>query len=609
MNIRFDYRPFSVACRGALFPLLVFLSSGVQLAPPALAADAKEPAPFEHAQPSEPGSQHASAVRTGALNTRDGLTLRLTTDFGPVNIVQLEAGAAPVVRYNVHIETDARGPAAQQLLDSYSLKAKSTPTGVEITGTLPPQAARSVDAQFWVQFEVAVPREYSVEVNTDAGDITTGDIGGTAFLHTQGGNIKTGKIGSSGIRGAALGRSTARLETEGGHIQVLDVAGDLTAFTGGGHINVGDIAGDASLRTGGGHIRAGQIGGRAELETAGGNITVAHAGSFVSVKTGGGQIDFGEVLGSVHAQTGGGGIRVMYVSGPMELESSSGSICLTRVTGALQAATSGGTITAWINPDPPPGGGNVRLAGASQLSSGNGDIIVFLPRNLAANIDAVVASGGEHRIEADPALHLTVQVSTNASGSVHAVAVLNGGGAPLKLKTTSGKIRLKFLDSDVALHQMLVSEQVDRLNRRLAENGFAPKTFSRGAESTTPDRNDAQTSIDTKTDWLENWLDRFERAIRGGIGENPDDFQKRLIHSPKPSYPALAQRAGLQGIVKLQVRVKKDGSVEVQKLLEGEPALADAAITAVKQWRARPASINGQLVEVISTVTFNFQLH
>src|SRR2546429_9617551 len=72
---------------------------------------------------------------------------------------------------------------------------------------------------------------------------------------------------------------------------------------------------------------------------------------------------------------------------------------------------------------------------------------------------------------------------------------------------------------------------------------------------------------------------------RGGITEDADDFQKRLVNFPKPSYPALAQRAGLQGFVKLQVRVKKDGSVEVQKLLEGEPALADAAIAAVKQWR------------------------
>src|SRR5216683_4365562 len=337
MKTRFRQRLFSIARRAARVHVLALLVSVAQLASPVFAGEAKEPAALERTQPADPGSQRASVVRNGAISTQDGLTLRLTTDLGSVNIVPLEAGAAPVVRYTVHIETDARGPAAQQLLDTYSLKAKSIPSGVEITGMLPPQAARSVDAQFWVQFEVAVPRGYSIEVNTEAGDITTGDIGGIAALHTQGGNIKTGRIAGSGLRDASSGRSAAKLETEGGHIQVLDVAGDLTAFTGGGHINVGNIAGDASLRTGGGHIRAGQIGGRAELETVGGNITVAHAWNFVSVRTGGGQIDFGEVRGSVHAQT----------------------------------------------------------------------------------------NGGEHRIEADPALHLTMQAAANVFGPVHATAVLN----------------------------------------------------------------------------------------------------------------------------------------------------------------------------------------
>jgi TonB family protein len=609
MNIRFYHGLFSVARRVTLFHVLSLVFSVARLAPPVFAAEAKEPAAIEHAKIADPGSQHASAVRSGAMDTKDGLTLRLTTDLGSVNIVPLEAGAPPVVRYTVRIETDARGRAAQQLFETYSLKAKPISSGVEISGMLPPQAGRTADAQFWVQFEVVVPRGYSIEVNTEAGDITTGEIGGTAALHTQGGNIKTGRIGASGLRDASWGRSSARLETEGGHIQVLDVAGGLTAFTGGGHINVGNIAGDASLRTGGGHIRAGQIGGRAELETAGGNITVAHAGNFVSVKTGGGQIDFGEVRGSVHAQTGGGGIRVMYVSGPMELESSSGSICLTRVAGALQAATSGGTITAWINPDAPSGGGNVRLAGASQLASGNGDIIVFLPRNLAANIDATVANGSERHIEADPALHLAIQASANGAGLVHAMAVLNGGGAPLKLRTTSGKIRLQYLDSEIALHQTLVREQVDRLNTRLKENGFTQVLFPYGVGPTSPALAEAPAPPEAKTDWLESWLVNLEIAFRGGITEDPDDFQRRLVNFPKPSYPALAQRAGLQGMVKIQVRVKKDGSIEVQKLLEGDPTLADAAITAVKQWRAKPASINGKPVEVISTVTFNFQLH
>jgi TonB family protein len=614
MNIRLHQR-FSSLARGVarfqIFAVLfsvVSLFSVASLAQPVSAAGEKETAALEPSQPSEPGSQHATADRSGVLATKDGLTLRLTTDLGSVNIVQIDSGAAPVVRYTVHLETDARGPAAQRLLNAYSLKAKSISSGVEIAGNLPPLAARSADAQFWVQFEIAVPRGYSVDVNTEGGDITTGDIGGTASVRTQGGNIKMGRIGGSGPRDGSWGRSAAKLETQGGHIQVLDVLGNLTAFTAGGHVNVGNISGDASLRTGGGHIRAGKIGGRAELETVGGNITVAHAGNFVSVRTGGGQIDFGEVRGSVHAQTGGGGIRVMYVSGPMELESSSGSICLTRVAGALQAATSGGTITAWINPDPPSGGGNVRLAGASQLASGNGDIVVFLPRNLAANIDATVTNGGEHRIEADPALHLTIQPSPNGAGPIHAMAVLNGGGAPLKLKTTAGKIRLQFLDSETALRDSLIREQMDRLNKRLKENGFDPVSFTpAGVAPTIPPL--PEPAPPPKTDWVDSWLAGLEIAIRGGITENPDDFQKRLINFPKPSYPSLAQRAGLQGIVKLQVRVKKDGSVEVQKLLEGDPALADAAIAAVKDWRAKPAWINGKPVEVISTVTFNFQLH
>ncbi len=571
-------------------------------------------------EPTEPGNgtnQHFSAERNGAFETKNELTLRLSADLGSVRIVPLEAGAAPAVRYTVHIETDARAAVAENLLDKYVLRAKATSTGVEIEGALPPQSARgaAAGAQFWVQFEVAVPAGYNLDIKTDAGDIETLDIGGTASLTTQGGNIRTGRIGLSKARNAAYkasdsgsGKTPSRLRTEGGHIQVLDVAGDLNAFTGGGHINIGNVSGDATLRSGGGHIRAGQIGGRAELDTDGGNITVGHAGSLVNVRTGGGQIDFGEVRGSVRAQTAGGGIRIMYVAGPMEVESSGGSICLTRVAGAVQAATADGTITAWISPDQGVGGGDgmvgaqramVQLAGASQLASGNGDIVVFLPRNLAANIDALISTGGEHRIEADPALHLNFQDDhTNGSGSVHAVAVLNGGGLPLKLKTTAGKIRLQYLDSDPSLRESRIREQQERL--RVVD-------FKQPASAAAVAPLDGP-ATGSQSDWLESWVGKLEVAFTGGLREDADDFRQRLTSSPHPPYPELAQRVGIQGMVKLQVRVLQDGRVEVLKLLQGEPVLAEAAISTVKQWRGKPAWVNGKPVEVISTVTFNFQL-
>ncbi len=608
-TLKFHRGPFFRAGSLGLLWALAGIFSVAQFSPAVFATDAKEPAALPPEKPGEPGSSHTSGVRSGVLETKDGLTLRLSADLGSVKIIQLEPGAAPVVRYAVNIETDARGPAALQLIKDYSLKARVTATGVEIAGALPSQAAHSGGAQFWVQFEVAVPRSYSIEVNTEVGDITTGDIGGTASLQTQGGNITAGRIGGPGLRDISHGRSLAKLETQGGHIQVLDVAGDLSAFTAGGHINAGNITGDASLHSGGGHIRAGQIGGRAELDTAGGNITVAQAGHLVNVRTGGGQIDFGEVRGSVRAQTGGGGIRVMYVSGPMEVESNGGSICLTRVADAVQASTSGGTITAWINPDAAAGTGPVRLSGASQLASGSGDIVVFLPRNLAATIDAIVTNGSERYIEADSALHLTIQAPANGSGPVHAVADLNGGGAPLKLRTAGGKIRLQFLDSEMGLRESLLREQMDRLNKRLLETGFAPIAFSPQVGPATAMPPAPPEPPKPNTDWLESWLTTLELTFRGGLSEDPDEFLKRITYHPAPSYPALAQRAGIHGFVKLQARITKDGRVEVQKVLEGEPALADAAIEAVKRWQAQPAWINGKKVEVISVVTFNFQLH
>jgi len=563
-----------------------------------------EPGPGNPALAGEPGPR-AAVDRSGTLQTRDGQTLHLTTDVGSVRIVALDPGAPPVVRYTVHIETDARAPLAQSLLDRYSLTARATATGVDIIGASPSQAGRGgANAQFYVQYEVTVPAGYSLDVNTGVGDIETQDIGGTASLITEGGNIRTGRIGFIGFRNAAQGRPIAKLSTQGGHIQVQDVAGNMDAFTAGGHIVAGNISGDAVLRSGGGHIRAGQISGRTQLETDGGNITLKQAGSFVSVRTGGGQIDFGEVRGSVRAQTGGGGIRIITVSGPMEVESNGGSICLTRVAGAVQAATAGGTIQAWINPDATSSGGKVSLPGASQLSSGAGDIIVFLPRNLAANIDAMVENGGLSRIDADPALFLNIQPMGNRSaGPVRATGALNGGGEVLKLRTTVGKIRLQFLDADTGLRDSLIREQRERIDRKHDSDILPVKSSGTGP------RTDEIPAPGETSDWLESWMDKLEIALLGGLREDSSDLFKRLIAAPHPAYPELARRARIQGVVKLQVKVKTDGSVEVQKILQGEPVLADAAIEAVKRWRANPASINGTRVETISTVTFDFELH
>jgi TonB family protein len=582
----------------------------------------------------ENGPPHAVADHSGEIAAGPVNAFVLAADLGSVQIQTLPPDANPVVRYSVHLETDARQPSAQALLDKYSLTVRQTPNGILLSSTLPStRRGPNKNAQFWVQFVVAVPANFSVEVTTGAGDIETADIGGRAVLLTEGGNIRTGKIGfalgqmngamNSGSRIEPIGgtmrehrgmlsqtytagaeRPVARLETKGGHITLLDISGDVDAYTAGGHVHAGNIAGNASLRTGGGHIRAGQIKGTARLETEGGNITVGEAGSLVSVRTGGGQIDFGEVHGSVRAQTGGGGIRVLYVAGPMEVETSGGSICLTRVVNTVRAATGTGTITAWIAPDSHDRQQWVKLPGPSQLASSSGDIVVFLPRNLAATIDAMVETGNASSIEADPSLAMSMQAPQ--LGQIHAMGVLNGGGSTLRLHTATGKIRLKYIDEEMSLRQSLLEEQRQRLATKLGEaiELSGATSMDAGMREVQPEG----TPPEAKGDWFDQVRSRLEIAILGGLREDPEEFKKRLINSPPPEYPQIAQRAGLQGVVRLQVRLKTDGTLVVEKVLEGEPALVDGASSAVRQWRANPELYGGKKVDVISVVTFNFQL-
>jgi TonB family protein len=365
------------------------------------------------------------------------------------------------------------------------------------------------------------------------------------------------------------------------------------------------VDGGARLRTGGGHIRAGRIKGAAQVETDGGNITVGEVGATLSVRTGGGQIDLGEVHGSIHAQTAGGGVRAMYIAGPMEMETNGGSICLTRVANTVHAETGGGTITAWITPDAHDPNKLVRLPGPSQLGSSTGDIVVFLPRNIAATIDATVENGGPGHIEADPSLPLTVQAQGN--GPVHALGVLNGGGGLLRLRTKAGRIRLQFVDSEAGLRQSLQDEQRSRIARRLDDAEMEQVNLR--AVSPVPATPAVNSAGEDKRDWLDVLMDRMEVAVMGGVHEDADEFRKRVVSWKSPEYPLLAKRAGLQGIVRLQVRVKIDGSVNVDKVLEGNSTLVDAASAAVRQWHASPEEIGGKKVDVISTVTFNFQLH
>jgi periplasmic protein TonB len=82
----------------------------------------------------------------------------------------------------------------------------------------------------------------------------------------------------------------------------------------------------------------------------------------------------------------------------------------------------------------------------------------------------------------------------------------------------------------------------------------------------------------------------------------------KLIFGPRPAYPALAKAARVQGVVRLQAIIARDGLIENLQVVSGPPLLVQAALAAVRQWRYQPTLLSNQPVEVATEIDVNFTL-
>jgi periplasmic protein TonB len=84
--------------------------------------------------------------------------------------------------------------------------------------------------------------------------------------------------------------------------------------------------------------------------------------------------------------------------------------------------------------------------------------------------------------------------------------------------------------------------------------------------------------------------------------------QALLIKQPRPIYPPLAKQARIQGVVRLNAIIGKDGTIQNLTVATGHPLLVPAALEAVKQWVYKPTLLNGEPVEVVTQIDVNFTL-
>lgn len=81
-----------------------------------------------------------------------------------------------------------------------------------------------------------------------------------------------------------------------------------------------------------------------------------------------------------------------------------------------------------------------------------------------------------------------------------------------------------------------------------------------------------------------------------------------IVTQTRPVYPSLARQARIQGTVVLHAIIDREGKVAQLEVVSGHPLLVQSALDAVKQWRYKPTRLNGDPVEVDTTIQVTFTM-
>jgi DUF4097 and DUF4098 domain-containing protein YvlB len=159
------------------------------------------------------------------------------------------------------------------------------------------------------------------------------------------------------------------------------------------------------------------------LHSGSGDLRVSQVGRYLNAATGSGNIVSSGIHGAAEVQSGSGDISLEQGgSGDVKARTGSGNIHIHGLNGSLQARSGSGDITA-----------DGRLTGPATLSSGSGNVTLHLGSEAHFNIEASTGSGDIH-------VNYPNAPQTSEHSRHHLTGPVNGGGAPLEIRTGSGNI-------------------------------------------------------------------------------------------------------------------------------------------------------------------------
>jgi hypothetical protein len=159
------------------------------------------------------------------------------------------------------------------------------------------------------------------------------------------------------------------------------------------------------------------------LHSGSGDITIEHAGRYLSASSGSGDVRAHGINGPSDLSTGSGDIDLDETgAGDVKAKTGSGTIKVHGFNGALTARSGSGDIQA-----------DGHLTGAANLGSGSGSIKLRLTPDAHFNLEASTGSGDIH-------IGFPNAPQQNDNSRHHLTGPVNGGGAPLEVRTGSGDV-------------------------------------------------------------------------------------------------------------------------------------------------------------------------
>ncbi len=312
-----------------------------------------------------------------------GGKLTIDADFGAIDVRSAADDNVSVrIRRAAQLKEDRR---AGEVLKNFDVQMTHEAVDVKIEAKFrgPVKQWKKAKKRLDVQFEIVVPRNYTLDLKTADEEISVMDIGGDVHVRTAG----------AGLR-------------------LQNIVGHIDGTTSGGNIDLKAFEGNTALRT------------------SGGNITLEEGTGDVKAKTSGGNIQMIDVIGAVNGKTSGGNVTLRGCKGGADVKTAGGSIEVEN-DGPVLAKTSGGSIRCQLQE------AVSRQNLLLDMKTTGGNINVSLVPDIAATVEAKVL-GGSVTTEFPVAVETTGTVKPD-----QLQGTINGGGSLLKLFSVGGNVILR----------------------------------------------------------------------------------------------------------------------------------------------------------------------